>query len=73
MAHMVSTPTLPDWATAVTRRREALGLTKTALARAANVGRATLWSCERGLPNVTDRTRERITETLEVLEAAEHG
>ena len=65
----LSLPALPDWARDISRRREALGLSKTDLARAANVGRATIWECERGAARVRERTRERITDTLEQLEA----
>jgi DNA-binding XRE family transcriptional regulator len=61
---------LPEWAAAVTRRREALALTKSDLARAANVGRATVYAVEVGLPYVTERTLERIGEALDALETA---
>lgn len=61
---------VPEWASEITQRRAALGLSKTRLAEAANVGRATLYCAERGFDYVTDRTRERIGAALERLEAA---
>ena len=61
----------PDWGRVIAYRRTALGLSKTDLARAANVGRATIYDCERGAERVSERTRVRVLDTLDELEAAE--
>ena len=56
--------TLNDW----TRRREALGLSKSELARRAGLSRPTIIRLERDDPRIVPQTREAVNRTLEEAE-----